>query len=320
MLYLWDRNQKMKPYKFIPTPTEHSVNQIFENYGVKNEVDFVKDFFSEEENIMSIITECGLEKPQTIEEFVFEYPVKLGISSYRADLFVKTDVFSYYFEVMSKANKGIWDQDHHQQFILKNTKLNQMYDNVKSFAISFGEFDPRFSEDICLMNNTFGVHLSFTDQGYKVNVVCKEQKTIQNNVNNDLCRQFWTRALPEIKKATTLYNTLNITQNTFVSKTLNKVVGINSVISQSFVRIEVYIDRQEKYLNKEVFNMLISNKEPIEKELGYELSWEILEDKNASRISIQQNGDYRNKDQWSEMIDFITTNIEKFQKTFSKYL
>jgi hypothetical protein len=309
----------MKTYQFIPTTTQHTLKQIFENYAVTKEVEFVKTFFSEE-NIMNIISECGLEKPERLEDFVFEYPVKFGISSYRADLVVESESSCYYFEVMSTSNKGVWDQDHHLQFFLKHTKLNQMYDDVKSFAVSFGEFDPRFSEEICKMENTFGVHLEFTDYGFKINVICKEQKKVQQNLHNELCLEFWGRTLQNIKKTSSFFNNSNPTTGKWISKTVKKVAKINSVVSGSYVRLEVYIDRQTKDMNKEVYHKLLMNKEKIENELGYQLNWEILDHSDCSRISISQDGDFRNKEKWNDMIEFLSLNVENFQKTFSKYL
>ena len=309
----------MGRYQYNQPPVNHDLKKIYENYGVTREVDFVREFFQEQEISNIILESCG-EKPQIIEEIHYEYPVRFGLSSLRADCFVTTDKGSYYFEVMSMSNKGKWDQEHHQQFFIKHTKLKQIFEDVRSFAIGFGEFESCFVDEICNMENTFAVELNFNDYGYNTSVYCKEQKQEQLNKDGEFCREFWSHALPELKKHSSVYANHNPTQNQFISGGLKKVAGINSVIGKSFVRLEVYLDRLSKEENKELFDKLLMNKDEIENELGLSLKWEVLESKKSSRISLQSEGNFTDKDQWVSMIGFLCNHVDRFEKTFGQYL
>ena len=309
----------MGRYKYNQPPANHDLKKIYENYNVTREVDFVREFFRAEEISNIILESCG-EKPQSIEDIRFEYAISFGKTSYRADCFVTTNKGYFYFEVMSMSNKGKWDQEHHQQFFIKHNKLKQIFEDVRSFAIGFGEFESCFVDEILNMEDAFAVELNFNDYGYNLNVHGKEQKQEEQNKDYELLREFWSKALPELKKNNSLYANLNPTQNQFISAPLRKVVSIKSQVSKSSVRLEVYLDRLQKGENKELFHKLLMNKNEIETQLGFDLNWEISDTKISSKISIQTDGDFSDKDQWPVMIKFLCDHIGPLEKTFEKYL
>ena len=61
-------------------------------------------------------------------------------------------------------------------------------------------------------------------------------------------------------------------------------------------------------------------KDEIENELGLSLKWEVLESKKSSRISLQSEGNFTDKDQWVSMIGFLCNHVDRFEKTFGQYL
>ena len=78
---------------------------------------------------------------------------------------------------------------------------------------------------------------------------------------------------------------------------------------------EVYINKR-----KDIFNNLESQKDQIEKELGFKMDWQPLPDIMASRILIVQDGDYTDNAQWGSCFEWLTDKAVKLKKVFLKYL
>jgi hypothetical protein len=166
------KNRPTKRKEFL----EISMDEIFKLYESKNEVEFVSNFLKESE-IKDIIGSCGLDIPEIINSILFEHQVLLGKSQMRADLLVKTNESTYYFEVMSKS--GRWDDAHHSQLILKREKLLQKYPNLITFAIFFKELDSSYQEDFEYWENTYGVRLKFTPKEFDIEVVGNKEEKIK---------------------------------------------------------------------------------------------------------------------------------------------
>lgn len=160
----------------------HPLDQVYGRYKSRIETEFVKNFFQTEE-ISSILESCGFISPIEIS-CEPEFTVQIGHSKKRADLIFEHENSAFYFEVMSQTGGGRWDDDHHQQFYLKSTRLSQIYENVYSFAIAFKEFDPCYLEEIQAMDNWFAIHLRFNDSGYYVDVYGVEEKKKKQAVKN----------------------------------------------------------------------------------------------------------------------------------------
>jgi hypothetical protein len=168
----------MQRYKKGVRTADHGLEQIFSAYNSTRETEFVQAFFSTEE-INSILESCGLETLQNPEP-ILERPVKIGVNTTkRADLVFENEDQAYYFEVMSQSGAGRWDDDHHQQMLLKTKKLELEYgsDLVYTFAVAFKEFDPIYLDDIQKMDNCYAVHLRFNEHGYFADVYGIEEKS-----------------------------------------------------------------------------------------------------------------------------------------------
>lgn len=176
----------MERYKRGKSYDPHSLDKVFSAYGASRETEFVKSFFDDNE-IDAILNICGLPSAQFGADKSLEEKVYVGTAAKRADLIVKDEDTIYYFEVMSQLNGGKWDNDHHEQFLLKTMKLALSYgeDNVHSFAVAFKEFDAPYLEDIQRMENGYAVHLRFDDTGWYPDVYGIEEKEKKKREVND---------------------------------------------------------------------------------------------------------------------------------------
>ncbi|MDR3502173.1 MAG: DUF4268 domain-containing protein [Legionella sp.] len=90
-------------------------------------------------------------------------------------------------------------------------------------------------------------------------------------------------------------------------------LNINSLSNQ--LVCEIYIME-----SKPLFSYLHSEKEQIEKELSCELQWNELPNKKASRIKAILDANIRQEDNWNDYFQWLLSNVESFQKVFSKYI
>ena len=86
-------------------------------------------------------------------------------------------------------------------------------------------------------------------------------------------------------------------------------------------RVEVYIDRGDSSLNKSLFDELASGKESIEAELGSPLEWERLDNRRASRVTIDRPGTIDDDSETLEEIRaWMIEHLLKFRKVFGPEL
>jgi len=95
-------------------------------------------------------------------------------------------------------------------------------------------------------------------------------------------------------------------------------VSINPVISNRYVRVEIYISRGDTDENKFVFDELAKRKDQIEAAFGDKLIWERLDDKKDARIKYETstNANYFDREHWPMMLNFLVVNFEKVDRAF----
>ena len=133
---------------------------------------------------------------------------------------------------------------------------------------------------------------------------------------------FWKGYLSVVNSKTTLYANVNPTKDNWISgRTGISGVTFNSVISNYYARAELYISKPTFDENKLVFDELLRHKAEIETAFGEPLIWERLDDRKASRVKYElENVDYREKDDWKKMAEFIADGIARLEKAFKEPL
>ena len=98
-------------------------------------------------------------------------------------------------------------------------------------------------------------------------------------------------------------------------------INFNCAVQKSKAQCEIYIDRGkgEDDMNKKLFNELNDNKKEIEKRFGAELTWELLPNARASRISFATNlGGWQDEDCWENVHNELIDISIKMEKSFSQ--
>lgn len=82
------------------------------------------------------------------------------------------------------------------------------------------------------------------------------------------------------------------------------------------IGIEVYISD-----NKELFDKLYSESESIQNELGFNMDWQRLDNKKASRIIYYIDGlDFNNHDNYDELINKVIDRVITIRNAFKNHL
>lgn len=151
-----------------------------------------------------------------------------------------------------------------------------------------------------------------------------EETAISSNRNKrqEIYAEYWDKLLEYCKKEKLdLYQNRTTSKDSWISAGSGiSAIQYSFVIGVSSARVELYINRKEQEENKRFFDLLVQDKEDIEKELDLELSWERLDDKKASRISITNNEifELHEKNSWNESIKWQIATMKIFEATFKK--
>jgi len=134
-------------------------------------------------------------------------------------------------------------------------------------------------------------------------------------------KEFWGKLLPVMNEKITLFRNISPGVYHWIGAGSGvRGLGFNFVISKSYGRAELYVDRGTQEENKSIFDFLLTQKEEIETSFGSALVWQKLEDKRASRIKCEMEANVFNKDEWEKMIEFMTDAMARLEKAFKKPL
>ena len=147
-----------------------------------------------------------------------------------------------------------------------------------------------------------------------------KSKAIERNI------KFWKAFSEKYDRTQTIFKNINSWDDCKdackgASAGFGKNISFLFVISNEFVRVELYIDNNKKEYNKNVFDKLYSYKDDIEKQIfPNTVSWERLDLKNASRVAIR-NEYLRAKveEDWPQIIEWFKETMPKLIDSLSKY-
>ncbi len=161
---------------------------------------------------------------------------------------------------------------------------------------------------------------------YTIKIASKKQDETQSaeatKVRHTARQEFWADFIDYSKSHKGLYSSSSGTTDSWLGKSIKGItaLSLNVCIYNSFSRVEVYINSGEKIENKKIFDFLLSYKEKIHEKIGFELSWQRMDDLITSRIRIDNSElSYLNSDDRPALFEFLNTTSQKIMAAFSEY-
>lgn len=162
-------------------------------------------------------------------------------------------------------------------------------------------------------------------EDYVIKVASKNREETDNQeeleTRYSIRYNFWTKFLKEVNKHNNLCSNLSPSKDAWIGVGSGASgVNINLVVSRSYARVEIYINRGIGQ-NKGVFDYFYKQKEQIEKEFGSPLIWERMDEKVTCRIKWQlDNVSVFEESDHSKMITFLIDGLERMKKSFSEHI
>jgi hypothetical protein len=148
----------------------------------------------------------------------------------------------------------------------------------------------------------------------------KKQNEVQKTQHKreTLRREFWTQTLAALEQAgIRLYSNVSPGDDHWLSTGAGlSGVPYMMIFSQRDIRVELYIGKPSRDENKWIFDELFKEKEAIEAIFGRPIDWRRIEGKKACRIACCQNFDSFDRENWPEMIQWMTAYVPKLEKAF----
>ena len=148
----------------------------------------------------------------------------------------------------------------------------------------------------------------------------KEEKQVKRtrSAADNIRSEFWKEALAGLQQAgVTLFQNVNPSRDHWLS-TGSGLSGVpySMIFSKNEARVEIYAGRSDKEENKQIFDTLHSNQQKIEERFGDKLEWQRLDTKKGCRIKYSKAFDGYNRENWPEMIAWLTEHIAKLEIAF----
>lgn len=144
-----------------------------------------------------------------------------------------------------------------------------------------------------------------------------EEKAVQDTLKqrHRLRLAFWEEALAQLRAdGVTLFQNISPTKDHWVSAGSGvRSCPYSLIYSKDEARVDLVLQRPDQADNTWLFERLLSQREAIEKAFGEELQWLPLEGKKACRITFAKDFDGYDRDNWPEMIQWLSVHIRKFE-------
>ena len=133
---------------------------------------------------------------------------------------------------------------------------------------------------------------------------------------------FWQITLEKLRsRGLSRYETISASKDHWLSCGTGVSGCVYSLIfAKNEARVELSLQRSVKAENKWLFEQLESKKENLEEKFGERLEWRKMEDNKSSRIHFAHAFDCHNREEWSNIIDWLGNHMGKMENAFSESL
>lgn len=133
---------------------------------------------------------------------------------------------------------------------------------------------------------------------------------------------FWEEALEQLRAdGVGLYQNISPGKDHWLSAGSGvRSCPYNLIFSRDQARVEIEMRRSETAENKWLFDRLYAEKDKIEAAFGAPLDWRRMEDKKASKVIFAEPFDGYDRENWPQMIAWLSTHIRKLEGAFREPL
>lgn len=191
---------------------------------------------------------------------------------------------------------------------LMNYKLRIQCFKVTPYALDDDEIFLTFEQIIPMKDS----------EEYIISMATKTQADIstQEELKNrhNIRIEFWKKLLSEYHTKHHLFSNVSPSKDNWISAGSGvSNAAFNFVISQTYARVELLIQRPMKEENKFIFDQLVTYKDEIEQQFGGSLTWERLDEKKACRIKYQLDGcNVFNQEERDKIVEFLVDAMPRF--------
>jgi hypothetical protein len=135
-------------------------------------------------------------------------------------------------------------------------------------------------------------------------------------LRHQLRQEFWTQLLEKAKVLTPNFANKAPSKDNWISAASGKGgIGYAFVIRMDNAQIELYIDRGNPDINKQLFETLLAQRSQIEQTFGKHLDWQKLDAKRACRIRyVIEGAGLLNKEKWPDIQKRMIESMMELQK------
>lgn len=135
-------------------------------------------------------------------------------------------------------------------------------------------------------------------------------------------KQFWTRLLDHAKSRNQIHKNTSPGSDSWVSAGAGKTgMTFNYIVAMQFTRAELYINTNDRTLNKSLFDQLHVHRASIDAAFGAPLAWERMDDKNTCRIHARLDlGGWAEDQTWDQAIPPTVQAMERLHAAISGYI
>ena len=163
-------------------------------------------------------------------------------------------------------------------------------------------------------------------EDYLIKIANKKQEELisreKNQTRYTVRLKFWGEFLKVMNEKSDLFKNVSPSKDSWIGCGSGySGMPYNLVVTGNYAKVELFINRGHKEENKAIFDDILLRKESIESSFGDKLDWQRRDDGKSSRVNYWlRDVNIFNEEDWLEMIEFLTSNMIKFEKAIKNVL